>query len=347
MTISTPPVSSTGESSAEAIAMRGLAGFYVADCSATWVQIVDSLAENVLAAEGRSLVRLLKAGGFKLLRHPGWRLLLPQKAPQLPLTIPADFIVKGNNDKWIAFDLKRGWVARKLASRELYQREMWIRLIPEVAAISPPILRWDPDEMVFWEVYQPGRPAAVHDLDEGIKVLKRLWPRLAAVYKVRTSCERLEIPELRKDPPLEYVVREAGWERAWRRLEGQPVNQGLVHGDLKHLNVLVQADAIWVIDWGEQFFIGPPLFDVLYFLYWHSRSYTPETVVGRAFASADWLREPLPESLQPSAVEASLAVFAREMVDRIKEEGTRKRSLKKLVRFLKTAGGRLRELADA
>ena len=31
--------------------------------------------------------------------------------------------------------------------------------------------------------------------------------------------------------------------------------------DLKHLNILVQKDKLWVIDWGEQFFTGPPLFE--------------------------------------------------------------------------------------
>ncbi|NLY51614.1 MAG: phosphotransferase [Firmicutes bacterium] len=325
--------------------MRGVGGFCVADSSSAWVKVVDNLAENVLAAEGRRLFRRLKAGAFRVLRHPIWLRVLPRTSPQVPLDVPADLIIKGKNDKWIAFDLQGGRVIRKLASRELYQQEVWIRTIPEVAAISPPILKWDPDGLMYVEAYQPGRPAALHDLDEGMKVLLSLWPRLAAVYKVKTSCAPLDLPKLDQDLALQYVVREGGLEAAWQRLEGHAVKQGLLHGDLKHLNILVQKDKLWVIDWGEQFFTGPPLFDLLYFLYWHTRSFPPEIVINRALASPGWISDSLPEGLEPLAVEASLLVFALEMVKRIGEEGSRKSPLKKLVRFLKAATGRLRELS--
>ena len=326
--------------------MRGAGGFWVADSSTAWMQVVDNLAENVLAAEGRRFLRRLKAGVFRVLRYPGWLRLLPKKGVSVPLDVPADLIIKGKNDKWIAFDLQGGQVVRKLSSRELFQREMWIRTIPEVAAISPPIMKWDPDGLMYWEVYQPGRPVALHDLDEGMEVLYSLWPQLAAVYKVKTSCAPLDLPNLEQGSSLQYVLREGGLEDAWRRLEGQAARQGLVHGDLKHLNILVHNDKIWVIDWGEQFFQGPPLFDLLYFLYWHTRSFPPEMVIHRALASPGWISDSFPEALEPVAVEASLLIFASEMVERIEEEGSRKGALKQLARFLKAARGRLKENAE-
>lgn len=57
--------------------MRGLGSFCIADSNTVWRQVVDSVAVNILAAEGSRPLRQVKAAMLSLVRLPIWRWLLP------------------------------------------------------------------------------------------------------------------------------------------------------------------------------------------------------------------------------------------------------------------------------
>lgn len=318
--------------------MRGVGGFCIVDSSSVWQEVVDSLTISVLAAEGSHWLRRAKAAFLSVLRHPLWRRLIPKKR-EAPIAMgnQIDVVFQGRYGKWIAFDLKQGVVIRRIATKELYDREVWIRSLPVVQAISPAIISWDARILTYCEQYVRGRPVQLHDLDEGLKVLRNLWPKLGAVYQVKTSKAPLKLSSFRQNETLFRVVHRAGLAGIFEKVQGREVKQGIVHGDLKHQNVILGEERVYVIDWGEQFFMAPPLFDLLYYLYWHTRSFAPEIVVKRAFCHPQWIEDGLPGSLEQEAVEASLCMFAAEMVARTEEERRQEYHLKKLVSFLEAA----------
>ncbi len=326
--------------------MRQVGGFCIADSSSVWQEVVDSLAISVLAAEGSSWLRRAKAAFLSVLRHPLWRRLIPKKEGA-PIAVGSqiDVAFQGRYGKWIAFDLKQDLVIRRIATKELYDREVWIRSLPVVETLSPDIMSWDDESFTYCEQYVRGRPVQLHDLDEGLTVLRNLWPSLGAVYEVKTSKAPLKLPSPRENETLFRVVYRAGLAEAFEKVQGREVKQGLVHGDLKHPNVIVRGDEVYVIDWGEQFFLAPPLFDLLYYLYWHTRSFAPEIVVNRALCNPQWIEDGLPGSLEPAAVKASLCVFAAEMVSRTKEERRQEYHLKKLVSFLEVVATQLEAIS--
>lgn len=321
--------------------MRGLGSFCIADSNTVWRQVVDSVAVNILAAEGSRPLRQVKAAMLSLVRLPIWRWLLPRRSAPINVDSNIDVVFLGSNDKWIAFDFQEGKVIRRLATRELYQREVWIRSLPAVAVISPAVLAWDPANFTYCEEYLPGRPVRLHDLDEGVDVFRSLWPHLGVIHSIKVEESPWDASAFVEDRTTLDLISRAGLQEVVKRLQGRSVPRGLVHGDLKHPNVLICENRFYVIDWGEQFLLAPPLFDLLYYLYWHTRSFSPETVVKAAFARREWIEDGLPGSLDPVVIDASLCEFVMEMVRRIKNEQRPRYHLRKLACF---AGSAARQL---
>jgi|GEM_PF-2066698 len=324
--------------------MRGIGNFYVADSKIAWQQVVDSMAPNVLAAEGSWLGRRIKAGLFGVLRRPIWRHLLPVGSAPILSDTYWDVVFMGNNEKWIAFDFERARVTRKLSSKALFHQELWVRRQPAVISISPAILEWDEPNLIFTEQYMHGRCIPLYDLDEGLAALRVLWPHLGLVFDTQVFDKPLELRFEGKCETLLNVLKEAGLDGMPSILNGQPIRQGLVHGDLKHPNVIRHDGSLYVIDWGEQCFQAPPLFDLLYYLFWHTRAFAPHVVVRQAFRDSAWIAEGWSTSLTPQTVDASLLIFAQHMIARLKHERSSRRHFRRLVSFLRAAGEELQRI---
>jgi len=112
-----------------------------------------------------------------------------------------------------------------------------------------------------------------------------------------------------------------------------PVLHGLVHGDLQQSNMIAARDRFYVIDWGDHFHLGPPLYDLLFYLFKHARSVGTDKVVDAALSDPSWIEERLPGALSPESVKASLVGFTLMLVRRYQFRNVRRRHT--LVRHLR------------
>lgn len=236
--------------------------------------------------------------------------------------------------RWV----KRGvfrWLRKPVVRRCLPLRS--------VAATSPPMLGWDERRLLAHEQYIPGRPVQVHDLEEGMAVWSELWPLLAGVFTSRTAVKPLRLPHWVRQPYVRAWLYRSGLDDIFDEICETPVLHGLVHGDLQHSNMLVSKERAYIIDWGDHFHLGPPLYDLLFYLFKHARSVGTHRVVDAALADPAWIEEGLPGALAPDAVKASLVAFTLLLVRRYQFRNLRRRRtlVKHLQSFVSAAAERL------
>ena len=324
--------------------MRYAAGVYVADDPGAWTWSVDAIADHVLAAEEKPIGRLAKRAAFALLRRPAFRHLLPlRQVPQVPLqpgklVRPGDLILRRSQRKWIAFSRRDGILRRYFASSFRWQKEYWIRRQPPVAELTPEVVGWNRDEGWCDERCVNARPVRVHDLREGLAVLRAVWPGMGRVFAIRRVLRPLTLYRKGRLPERDRLMESVGVAAWASQLAGVPVLHGVVHGDFQHSNLLVGEGGVYVIDWGDNFRLGPPLYDLFFYLFRHARSLDPRTVVDAAFADPSWIEEGMGVALDPLIVRASLYSFVGMLADRYHKRGLRRkgRAEKALTEFVAT-----------
>lgn len=319
--------------------MRYVAGIYVADDPRVWTWAVDAIQEHVLAAEERPLGRWFKHKVFLWLRRPGVRRILPLRSPADVRLLAAagevdfDLAFRRSLGKWVSFRLDEGLITRYFPSRWRWRKERWIRSLAAVAATSPPMLGWDEARLISQEAYIPGRPVRVYDLDEGLAAWRELWPLLVEVFRTRTSVRSLGLPYWVRQPHGRAWLQRLGLVELVDEVGSTPVLHGLVHGDLQQSNMIAARDRFYVIDWGDHFHLGPPLYDLLFYLFKHARSVGTDKVVDAALSDPSWIEERLPGALSPESVKASLVGFTLMLVRRYQFRNVRRRHT--LVRHLR------------
>jgi Serine/threonine protein kinase involved in cell cycle control len=331
----------TGRTPAGA-ALRVIGNVCIADTPASWEWVVRHLAEHVLSAEGNPVAFRMKQRLFRMMSSPAWMRLFPRRGADpewADLAGAADLVIKGHAGNWIIISAAEGRVTRVYPSQWQYLKARWICRQPAVAAVSPRVLVWDDERLVHGEEFVQGATIPVHDVEKAVGVIRELWPALAPVYRSHLVERRLRPPKSRHSRAAERLFRDLGLEAVWERAHGVRVVHGLVHGDLKPLNILRAGERLVVIDWGESYCLQPPLFDVLYFLFWIARSHPPARVVEAALGDRAWLRSGLGMEVDHAAIEASVVAFSREMMKRFAGERPRaqRRLVKRLGLFVKEA----------
>lgn len=305
------------------------------------------LAEHVLAVEGKPVAFRIKRRLFQVISAPVWMRLFPRREADpawADLVGAADLIIKGHAGNWIIISAAEGRVTRIYPTRWQYLKARWIHHQPAVAAVSPRALAWNDQRLVHVEEFVQGLAISVHDVERAVQVIQKSWPDLAAVFRSRAVVRPLRPPKSRHAKAAERLFQTCGLQTVWERAYQVPVLHGLVHGDLKPLNILWADDRLAVIDWGESYCLQPPFFDLLYFLFWISRSHPPGKVVEAAFRDKAWLQSAGDEGLfhlEQGVVEASLVAFVREMMRRFAGESPRARR-----RLEKRLGVFVKEVVD-
>ena len=272
----------------------------MADDPHVWMWAIDAIQEHVLAAEERALGRWVKQGVFRLLRRPAMRRCLPLRPvsdvsileAEDPRTL--DLVLRRSHGKWISFRVRDGVITRHFPSRWRWYKERWIRLLPAVAATSPKVLSWDEDRLTSQEQYIPGRPVRVHDLGEGITAWFDLWPLLGQVFLTRTALKPLRLPYWVRQSRARDWLHHTGLGAIVDEVGETPVLHGLIHGDLQQSNMLAAGDRFYVIDWGDHFHLGPPLYDLLFYMFKHAQSVGASQVARVALSDPDWIEQGLP-----------------------------------------------------
>lgn len=321
-------------------ALRVVGNLSIPDSPSSWRWAVRNLSEHVLASEGNPLVYRMKRGLLRMISAPVWRRLMPRREADVEwadFASTADLIIEGHAGNWIIISESEGRVIRVFPHRWQYLKARWIHSQPAVAAISPAAIAWDDGRLIYVEEYVPGQSIVVHNVESAIAVIHDLWSALEAVYCSRTVVRSLRSPKSRHSRAAAELFQVCGLSSIWEQAHRTPVTHGLIHGDLKPLNILQSDDHLAVIDWSESFSLQPPLFDVLYFLYWIARSHPPGLVADVAFGDTAWLREGRFNWQDQRLIEASLVAFTREMMRRIaKERAREKRRLeRRLATFLR------------
>lgn len=291
---------------------------YVPDHPSAWEWAVRSVGHQLLASEGKPVLARVKRGAFELLSNPSWMCLFPRGEAHpdwAGFVDNADLVIKGHAGNWIIISASQERVTRIYRNRWQYLKARWIYNQPPVAAVSPRALLWDDERLFHVEEYIHGTTVAVHDLKGGVQAIRELWPRLAAVFRSQWVLRPLRPSGSRHSRAARELFEACGLKMMWERAHQAPVAHGLVHGDLKPLNIMRTDGRLVVIDWAESYGLRPQLFDVLYFLFWLSRSHPPGRVVEAAFCDGSWLLQVQPE------IEANLVAFTREMMRRIADEG--------------------------
>lgn len=333
--------------------MRYAGGILIADDPKTWTWAVDAIEAHVLAAEPSATGRKLKAGAFRVLRMPAFRRCLPKRpAPDVPpfkrgLPEKIDMAFRRSHGKWISFNIKDAVLTRHFPTRWRWQKERWIRTQPSVIATSPTMLHWDEEHLTAHERYIAGRPARVHDIDEGLRAFTELWPLLGNVFQTRTALRTLRLPGWIHNPGVRRWLQEHKLHPIIEEAQETKILHGLIHGDLQQSNILVTKERFYVIDWGDHFHLRPPLYDLLFYFFKHSRAVPIDKLADVAFGRSAWIEDALPGALAPTSVRASLLAFILMLTERYQFRKLRRRQrlVNHLQRFIAEAAHRL--LPDA
>src|SRR5690606_15692659 len=129
-------------------------------------------------------------------------------------------------------------VTRVFPNRWQYSKARWILSQPAVAAMNPHVLEWDDERLFYSEEYVSGETIAVRNLSSAVASIKELWPRIAALHQSRCVVRPLSPPKSRHSEAARELLTAFGLDNSWERAHTVPVRQGLVHGDLKPLNIL-------------------------------------------------------------------------------------------------------------
>lgn len=153
----------------------------------------------------------------------------------------------------------------------------------------------------------------------------------------------LRLPSWIRQPPGGDWLQHTDLLPIVKKSKETPVLHGLVHGDLQQSNMLVSGERFYVIDWGDHFHVRPPLYDLLFYLFKHSRSLTAARVAEAAFAEPQWIEDGLPGALEPAAIQASLVAFTLMLTRRYQFRRLRRRQalVRQLQSFIYEVGRRL------
>lgn len=329
--------------------MRYAGGILIADDPAVWTWAVDAIEAHVMAAEPSLVGRKLKGGVFRLLRMPAFRHCLPKRSVSdihILKRGAADkmgMAFRRSHGKWISFNVQDATLTRYFPSRWRWQKEHWIRTQPSVTATSPPMLHWDNENLTARERYIAGRPALVHDIDEGRRAFTEMWPLLTDVFRTRTTMRNLRLPGWVRKPEVMRWFRQNQLDSIIEETLNTAVLHGLIHGDLQQSNILVTEERFYIIDWGDHFHLRPPLYDLLFYFFKHSRSLPASEVAAAVFDRPEWIEDALPGALDPPAVRASLLAFMLMLTNRyqFRAQRRRQRLVKDVQRFVAEVARRL------